>query len=59
MLQFIVTLALVAVPYFLLLYLAAVSWNGRTRKDAVTFTVVIVVATLLWQGCWDAAGGVL
>lgn len=58
MMQFLATLLIVAVPFFLLFGLACTYWNDRDRTGAIGYAVVVVVATLLWQGVWDMTGGV-
>lgn len=58
MMQFIATLAICAVPFFLLFGLACSYWNDHNRTGAIGYAVVVVVATMLWQGVWDMTGGV-
>lgn len=58
--QFVATLLICAIPFFLLFGLACHYWNERREGMAgpVGYAVVVVVATLLWQGAWDMTGGV-
>ena len=58
MMQFLATLAICLIPFFLLFGLACSYWNDHNRTGAVGYAVVIVVATMLWQGVWDYTGGV-
>ena len=57
--QFLVTVLLVAIPYLLIGMPLLEMWNKHSRLDAVGFVALIVLATLLWQGAWHMAGGVV
>ena len=59
MTQLLVALLLFALPGFFLVGLAADAWNDHDRAGAVAYAALVIVGTLLFQGCWDAAGGVV
>jgi threonine/homoserine/homoserine lactone efflux protein len=59
MAQLLVTVLFFALPGAVTAYVAGDAWAKHDRAGAWTYAAMVVVGTLLWQGCWDAAGGVV
>jgi len=56
MTRFFITLLVVAPIYLFMLYPLAATWNERSRAAAVSYTALVVLAVVIWQGAWGWAG---